>query len=190
MVRRFLGLVLVGVSVFCLTGCETFNEAFKQALEEGSNSENPNSEDYRPKFVVSINSVVEYPRAGDLEREIEGIDGKSVWINSVPIFSSMNISDARVVARPGNPDLCDLQFKTDRAGKLKWQVVSGNHRGDAVAFVVDGVYFGSFMPESLDDDNSDWITVRVGIDSVTANGIAKYAKKNYTHSHPNTASWF
>ncbi|WP_302454718.1 hypothetical protein, partial [Victivallis vadensis] len=73
MVRRFLGLVLVGVSVFCLTGCETFNEAFKQALEEGSNSENPNSEDYRPKFVVSINSVVEYPRAGDLEREIEGI---------------------------------------------------------------------------------------------------------------------
>ena len=61
---------------------------------------------------------------------------------------------------------------------------------DAVAFVVDGVYFGSFMPESLDDDNSDWITVRVGIDSVTANGIAKYAKKNYTHYHPNTASWF
>lgn len=42
MVRRFLGLVLVGVSVFCLTGCETFNEALKQALEEGSNSENPN----------------------------------------------------------------------------------------------------------------------------------------------------
>lgn len=115
MVRRFLGLVLVGVSVFCLTGCETFNEAFKQALEEGSNSENPNSEDYRPKFVVSINSVVEYPRAGDLEREIEGIDGKSVWINSVPIFSSMNISDARVVARPGNPDLCDPAVQ-DRPG--------------------------------------------------------------------------
>lgn len=190
MVRRFLQLVLVGLSVLYLTGCETFNEAFRQALEEGADSENPNSEDYRPKFVVSINSVVEYPRAGDLEREIEGIDGRSVWINSVPIFSSMNISEARVVARPGNPDLCDLQFKTDRAGKLKWQVVSGNHRDEAVAFVVDGVYFGSFLPESLDDDSSDWITARVGIDSVTANGIAKYAKKNYIHYHPNTTSWF
>lgn len=190
MARNFLILVTAILSLFYLTGCETFKEAFRQALEEGSSSENPNSDEYRPRYVISINSVVEYPRAGDLERQLEGINGESIWINSVPIFSSINISDARSIPRPGNPDICDLQFKTDRAGKLKWQVVLGNHRGDQVAFIVDGVYFNSFIPESLDDENSDWITVRIGIDSVTASGIVKFANKNYIHYHPNTSSWF
>ncbi len=193
MIRKFIGLVLAIVAVALglgLTGCEEFNEAIKQAFEEGNTSDNPNREEYRPRFVMTVNSLIQYPRAGEMEKEIDGIDGKTVWINSVPIFSSKNISDVRVVARPGDPDLCDLQCKTDRAGKLKWQVVSGNHRGEPVAFIVDGVYFGSFLPESLDDDESDWITVRIGIDSVTAGGIVKYAKKNYIHYHPSTTSWF
>lgn len=91
---------------------------------------------------------------------------------------------------PGNPEIFDLQFKVDRFGKLQWQLLSGNHNDEPVALVVDGVYFASFYPEPADDDASSWVTLRVGINPVTARGIARNAKKNYTNLNPDTSSWF
>ncbi len=188
--RRLLWLLPAVCSLFLIAGCEEFNQIMRDALnDESSFSDDPNSEDYQPRYVVGIFSIVRYPRASELEKEIQGLDGRTVWINTNQNFSSKNIRDARVVSRPGNPDLCDLQFRIDRFGKLQWQILAGRYRDEPVALVIDGIYFGSFIPETS-DRQPEWVTLRVGIDPVTAKGVVKYASKNYLYYNPDTRSWF
>ena len=54
--------------VFCTCGCEIIEEA----LEAGAlDTDNPNSDDYRPRYVVGVFSIVRYPRATDLEKPVQ-----------------------------------------------------------------------------------------------------------------------
>ena len=173
------------------TGCEAIKEAWDEAMDPDAEvTDNPNSTEYRRKYVVHVNSIVRHPsRAGELEKEIPTLDGKTVWINTNQLFSSKNIKDAKAVARPGNPDLFDLQFQVDRFGRLQWQLLSGNHAADPVALVVDGVFFASFYPEPVEGD-SNWVTLRVGVNGTTARGVARNAKKNYINLNPDVTHWF
>ena len=187
--RRFLFALLAAAAVLCFSGCEEFREA----MEDGSvNSDDPNSENYRPRFVAGVFSIVEYPRASDLERELPLPNGRTVWINTNQNFSSKNLREVKVIPRPGNPDVCDLQFRLDRAGKVQWQMLAGSNRETPVILVVDSRYAGKFIPELPGETgrNDDWVTLRVGIDHYTARGMAKFAKKNYVYYNPDTASWF
>ena len=187
--RRFLFVLLSAAAVLCFSGCEEFREA----MEDGAvNTDDPNSENYRPRFVAGVFTIVEYPRAGDLERELPMPNGRTVWINTNQNFSSKNLREVKVIPRPGNPDVCDLQFRLDRAGKIQWQMLAGNNRETPVILVVDSRYAGKFIPELPGETgrNDDWVTLRVGIDHYTARGMAKFAKKNYVYYNPDTASWF
>ena len=181
-------LLFSALMLLFLPGCEEFREA----LEDGSVSyDDPNSETYRPRFIVGIFSIVEYPRASDLEKELPLPNGRSVWINTNQNFSSKNLRDVRVIPRPGNPDICDLQFKLDRQGRIQWQILAGNNRENPVVLVVDSRYAGKFLPELPEDTGKDtWVTLRAGVDHYTARGVAKFAKKNYIYYNPDTASWF
>ena len=176
-------------ALFLFCGCEEFREA----LEDGSvNYDDPNNENYRPRFVVGVFSVVEYPRASDLEKELPMPNGRTVWINTNQNFSSKYLRDVRVIPRPGNPDACDLQFKLSRMGKVQWQLLAGSSREIPVVLVVDSRFAAKFIPELPADDGrqESWVTLRVGIDHYTARGIAKFAKKNYIYYNPDTGSWF
>ena len=190
MILRFFMMIALGIftaGAFC--GCAEFKE-FMEELEEDSYSENPNSDNYKPRYVVTICTIVKYPRAGDLEQEVQGLNGKSVWINTNQNFSSKNIKEAKVLPRPGDPNVCDLQFKLDRLGKLQWQILAGTHIEQQVAFIVDGIFYTGFIADPLPNDQERWVTLRVGINPYTAKGIVKFAKKNYTFYNPNTSSWF
>ena len=174
------------------SGCEAIQEAWEEAMDPDTEiTDNPNSSEYKRKYVIHVNSIVRHPtRSGELEREIPTLDGGTVWINTNQLFSSKNIRDARVVSRPGNPDLFDLPFLVDRFGKLQWQMLSGNYSSEQVALVVDGVYFGRFYPEPQMEGSGDWVTLRVGLNAVTARGIARNAKKNYINLNPDVMHWF
>lgn len=191
--KRFA--IWAGVALLILVllpGCEAIQEAWEEAMDPDAEiTDNPNSTEYKRKYVVHVNSIVRNPRrSGELEREIPTLDGGTVWINTNQLFSSKNIQDARVVSRPGNPDLFDLQFLVDRFGKLQWQMLSGNYNAEQVALVVDGVYFASFYPEPQMEGSGDWVTLRVGLNGVTARGIARNAKKNYINLNPDVMHWF
>ena len=182
----FLTPLLAASLVFC-GGCEILEEA----LEGGAfDSDNPNSEDYRPRFVVGIFSIVYFPRASDLEKPIRDLDGKEIYINTNQHFSSKNIKDVKIVVRPGNPELCDLKFKLDRLGKIQWQLLAGRYREEQVAFVVDGKLLARFVPELPEDDNAKWVFLRVGIDHFHAKNIVKFAKKNYIFFNPDSGNFF
>ncbi len=173
---------------FSLCGCELVNEAMDP--DNAINTDDPTGDNYEARFVVGIFGIVEYPRASRLERELQTASGESIWINRNQYFGSQHIKEARVVARPGNPDVCDLKFRMDRPGKIQWDILAGNHRGQQVVLVVDGRHMTNFIPENPDENNRNWVTLRVGIDPYTARGIAKYAKKNYAYYNPDSTSFF
>ncbi|MDR0932102.1 MAG: hypothetical protein LBM70_03670 [Victivallales bacterium] len=172
-------------------GCEAIQEAWEEAMDPDTEiTDNPNSTEYKRKYVVHINSIVKHhSRAGELEKEIPTLNGGTVWINTNQLFSSKHIKNAKAVARPGNPNLFDLQFEVDRFGRLQWQLLAGDHVSEQVALVVDGVYFASFYPELVKDDASAWVTLRVGLNAVTARGIARNAKNNYINLNPDVSHW-
>ncbi|MCQ2379649.1 MAG: hypothetical protein MJ025_01825 [Victivallaceae bacterium] len=185
MKSRLFTIALAMICLALLPGCEEFEDLMNET------SNDPNSEIYEPRFIVGIFSIIDYPRASALEREIESGDGKKIWINTNQCFSSKHLRKARVVARPGDPDSCDLQFKFDRMGKVQWEMLSGQHRGEPVVLVVDGRYVAKFIPEPPDDDSKNmWITLRVGIDPYTAKGVAKFAEKNYYYYNPDAKHWW
>lgn len=177
--------LLAAFLVFC-GGCDILEEAWEGSLS----SDNPNSEDYRPRFVVGIFSIVYFPRASDLEKPIRDLDGKEIYINANQNFSSKNIKEVRIVVRPGNPELCDLKFKLDRLGKIQWQLLAGRYREEQVAFVVDGKLLARFIPELPEDENANWVFLRVGIDHFHAKNIVKFAKKNYIFYNPDSGNFF
>ena len=188
MLKKLMPLTLLAVVLLGTPGCELINEAMD--AENAPGIDDPTSDDYDPRFVVGVFTVVKYPRATKLERELPTNTGESIWINSNQNFSSKHLKEAKIVPRPGNPDICDLKFKVDRPGRMQWEVLAGNHSGEEVVLVVDGRYMAHFIPEPPDENNRNWVTVRVGIDPYTARGIAKFAKKNYTHYNPDSASFF
>ncbi|MDR0932103.1 MAG: hypothetical protein LBM70_03675 [Victivallales bacterium] len=181
------------VILFATTGCEAFKEAWEESFStetyESTNSEKDAVDDQK-KYVISLNAIVKYPRATPNERDIPTPDGGTVWVNTNQLFGSRNIKSAKIVARPGQPDRYDLQLKVDRFGRLQWQLLSGNHSDEPIALIVDGVYFGSFHPDAPENDTTYWVTMRIGIDAVTARGIARNARKNYKSMNPNASSWF
>ena len=184
---KFLVPLLTVFLVFGCGGCDILEEA----LESGSfDSDNPNSDDYRPRFVVGVFSIVYYPRASELEKPIRDLDGKEIYINANQNFSSKNMRDAKIVVRPGNPELCDLKIKLDRLGKIQWQLLAGRYRDEQVAFVVDGKLLARFVPELPEDENANWVFLRVGIDHFHAKNIVKFAKKNYIHFNPSSSNFF
>lgn len=189
--KRFLHLFLAAAASLLLAAGTCGCEIIEEALEAGSlDSDNPNSEDYRPRFVVGIFSIVHFPRASELERPVQDLDGREIYINTNQNFSSKNLKDVKIVVRPGNPELCDLKFKLDRRGKIQWQLLAGRFRNEQVAFVVDGKLLARFVPELPENENDTWVFLRVGLDHFHAKNIVKFAKKNYIFYNPDASNFF
>ena len=188
MFTKLMRIFFMAVLAVSLCGCEAFMEAMD--ADNAVNAEDPTSDNYQARFVVGVFAIIEYPRASRLERELTTASGEKIWINRNQYFGSNHIKDAKVVARPGNPDICDLKFKMDRPGRTQWEILAGNHRGEEVVLVVDGRHMANFIPGDPDENNKNWVTLRVGIDPYTAKGIAKFAKKNYAFYNPDSTSFF
>ena len=189
--KKILNLIFLPLLLIMFAAGTGGCEIIEEALEAGAlDTDNPNSDDYRPRFVIGIFSIVQYPRATDLEKPIRDLDGREIYINANQNFSSKNLKDARIVVRPGNPELCDLKLKLDRRGKIQWQLLAGRFRDEQVAIVVDGKLLARFVPELPEDENDTWVFLRVGIDHFHAKNIVKFAKKNYVFFNPDSSNFF
>ena len=189
--KKILNLIFLPLLLIMFAAGTGGCEIIEEALEAGAlDTDNPNSDDYRPRFVIGIFSIVQYPRATDLEKPIRDLDGREIYINANQNFSSKNLKDARIVVRPGTPELCDLKLKLDRRGKIQWQLLAGRFRDEQVAFVVDGKLLARFVPELPEDENDTWVFLRVGIDHFHAKNIVKFAKKNYVFFNPDSSNFF
>ena len=171
-------------------GCEVFNEALQAELEYGS-SDRGSSDEFRPRFVVAVCSIVKYPRAQWLEQAVEH-NGKTIWINKNQHLDSKRIRRIRAIPRPGNPDVCDIELQLDPVGKTHWQMLVAAARGQEVAMMIDNRCVGTFVPEMPDSesDRIDWVRIRIGVDPYTAKGLVRFAPRNHDHYNPDASNWF
>ena len=189
-VSKLAVFLCAGVFLISFCGCEIVNEALQAELEYGS-SDRGSSEEFRPRFLIAVCSIVKYPRAQWLEQPVE-YNGRTFWINKNQLFDSKRIRRARAIPRPGNPDVCDLELQLDPVGKTHWQMLVASARGREVALMIDDRCVGTFIPEMPDSesDRIDWVRIRSGIDSYTARGVVRYAPKNHDHFNPDASNWF
>ena len=181
---------LIGTIIFAGGGCEIVQEALQEEFEHGSSSRG-SSEDFKPRFVLAVCSIVKYPPAQMIEQQVD-FNGTPIWINKNQLFDSKRVKKARAIPRPGNPDLLDFELKLDPLGKTHWQMLVATARGNEVALMIDKRCVATFVPEMPhnDSDRIDWVTIRAGVDTYTARGVVRFAERNHVHFNPDAGNFF
>lgn len=133
----------------------------------------------QPRYVISFHEIIKYPRASDIERPIDTLDGKKIYININQFVHSSDIMDARLIKLPNNENYYNLRLKFSRSGAIRWHSMAINFRGREVAMLLDGHYLASLIAQPLEDDEDEWVVIRGPFDAVTARGIRRNAARNY-----------
>jgi hypothetical protein len=186
--------LLVIFAVFAAAGCESLNLTWDDVLgrskSDSSSAESPSSSKYEPKYAMTFHQVVEYPRAESIEKEIVTFDGKKLYINSNFFVSSREVMRAKMIERKDQKDFYDLSLNLSRRGKMRWMNMVVNFQHSEIAVMLDGMYYKSFTPEVITDEETEWVLVPGPFDPVTAKGIVKYAEKNYDYYNPDSRKSF
>lgn len=177
--KFFLFAPLLAAATLLFCGCEQFAEAWEEAISGSSSSDSE-----KTRYTIAICGEVQYPRAGEMETEITTFDGKSIWIKRLPVLTSSNIQEVTLTPNTAKPNHFDLVLKLTGRGAMLWSQMVGHYQDTPVVLLIDGVYQCRFIPRPLRDENSVYAVIPGPFDSVTANGVQKYSKKNYNTLSP------
>lgn len=173
--KSFYCLLVVGLfgAVF---GCRPedirkFEEILKKKMPE-------------PKRIITVNSIVKYPRAKELEKEIPTFTGRTIWVNTNSFIHSKSVQDIELIPRDPEGHFYDLKLKLNNHGRLIWMQLSAGYSYQKLAFVVDGMFYRSFIPKPLiqkekDGEEESYAIIEGPFDKYTADEIKKYATSNY-----------
>jgi len=185
--------LLVIFAAFAVAGCESLNLSWDDILgrdKNGNTTAESATGKYEPKYAMTFHQVVEYPRAESIEKEVVTFDGKKLYINSNFFVSSREVIRAKMIERKDQKDFYDLSLNLSRRGKMRWMNMVVNFRNSEIAIMLDGMYYRSFTPEVITDEDTEWVLVPGPFDPVTAKGIVKYAEKNYDYYNPDSRKSF
>ena len=133
-----------------------------------------------PKAVVSIHSIVKYPRGeNSIERKIMSYTGEECCIKTLSLLSSKEITRVRIQPRESDPDMYDLYLTLTDRGRKMWIGLSVAHKGAQLAFVIDGMLYRKFTPRMLYDDVTQEIMIDGPFDPATALEIMNNAAKTH-----------
>ncbi|MDD5727760.1 MAG: hypothetical protein PHV59_04265 [Victivallales bacterium] len=170
MLKKILLLTVMSGMLF-FTGCELLEQSMKEVPET--------------RYVLSLHKVVRYPRAKDLERKIASFDGREFWINTNPFFHSKNVEKVELIPSKEKKGFYDLQLQLDYNGVMKWLQMSNEFKNEELALLIDGHFAKLYKPDQLSDEEDNLVLLNGPFDKVTANGVKKYARKNYYYFNPN-----
>ncbi len=182
-------LLIFGAAVLAfLCGCDSLK--IDESEEAFDNKASSSIFDKKPKYVISFHEIIKYPRASDIERPIDTLDGKKVYININQFVHSSDIMDARLIKLPNNKDYYNLRLRFSRSGAIRWHSMAINFKGREVAMLLDGNYLTSLIAQPLEDDEDEWVVIRGPFDAVTARGIMHNAARNYGIYNPDPDKLF
>ena len=180
-IKRYLIFLSTLFTVSLLfTSCETLNSTNK--TEDNSEIEIKDL----PRWTVSINEIVKYPRASQGEIEVPTFSGRTIWVRRHYELNSKSIESIKKISDPDRPGYYNLQVKLDRHGSLVGMRLCSDTTHAPWAFLVDGTYYRSveFKEPPVENDFSE-IIIKGPFDKSLATFIAKYSEPNYEHFHPN-----
>jgi len=173
--RHLLWLVVLGLGCLLVSGCEI--EKWARSDDKGASAED--KDDSQPHYVISVNEIVKYPRAEQLEREVATYDGRTIWVNTNPYLHSRNIETIELVPDPDQKGFYHLKCKLNRRGKMLWMQMAAQFANRQMAFLVDGVFYRAFTPQPLQNEEVGTVIIDGPFDVYTAKTLQKYAPANY-----------
>lgn len=186
MKTRIFGLSAMAALVLALLGvCGC--EAMKQQMN-ADGTEGP----YEPRYVLSCHDFIQYPRGmSNLERKARAFDGTEVYYNANQFLSSEHIEEARAIPVANKPEMRRILLKLNRRGRLNWQMAYQHAKTKRMLVLLDGGLVGDFIPVTASSPDQEWFELDCEFDSVIADGIVKYAPKNFEYYNPDQKkSWF
>jgi len=134
--------------------------------------------------VISLHKIVKYPRAKILHRTIEGFDGIPISVNVNSFAHSKVIKKIELIERDSKITSYDLKIFFNRAGRLRWMQLSAGFRSEPMAFVIDGVFYRTFLVKPMigeyDNDEDTCVVIKGPFDETTANELKKWAPINFS----------
>lgn len=175
MPEKFKLIKLIALTaVIALTSCETLNL---------NKNDNDIDTEELPKWTISINEVVRYPRASAGEREIPTFSGQTIWVRKFYEFNSKVVENASVVPTD-NPNEFNLRLKLNRQGSLVAMRLCNDKLHPPWGISIDGVYYTNIKvqkPSDTKPDDYSEIIVLGPFSKELAEAIAKYSEANYKH---------
>ncbi len=176
--KRMFSAVAAGAAAIFLMGASSCEEMLADP-DKYFNDE----VDQTPSYVVSIHDIIKYQRGDMMEKEVESFAGGTVCVNKNSYLHSRDFVKIGMVQRKNDPDFFDLIITLSDRGQKIWSALSVNMRAKGssseLAFVIDGMYYRSFKPELLTDNETMIVTVEGPFDPATANGLVKNSERNY-----------
>ena len=175
---RIFSIFAAGAAALFLTGATSCEEVLNNP-----DAYFDNEIDQTPSYVITMHDIIKYRRGDMMEKELESFSGGTVCVNKNSYLHSRDIMKIGMVQRKSDPEFFDLIITlTDRGQKI-WSALSVNMsaKGSSseLAFVIDGMYYRSFKPELLTDNETIIVTVEGPFDPATAKGLVKNSERNY-----------
>ena len=134
----------------------------------------------KPKRVITINQIVKYPRAKEIEKEIDTVTGMKIWINTHAFIHSKSIEKIELIPRDEEGKRYDLKLFLSNHGKIVWMQLSASYSYRKLAFVIDNVFYRSFTPYPIEKDK-DYAIIKGPFDKFTAEELKKYSETNFEY---------
>lgn len=140
----------------------------------------------KPEYLISINEIIKYPRATQLEKEIPTIAGTTKWINTAPYLFSNCIRMIETIPNENDKNFMDLKLELNSRGKLLWNQLSADIMYKDLGFVVNDVLYRRLNSDMIlkDKEKDEIILLKLKLDPVTAKCIADASKSNYKYFNP------
>jgi len=144
----------------------------------------------KPKNEITINQIIKYPRARKIERQIETFSGRTIWININSFIHSNVIKKIELAPNKSKNGFYDLKLFMNRRGRLRWMQLSTGFKNQPLAFVIDGIFYRSFIPKPMvgdydNDENTTYVVIEGPFDKGTAEALVKSAPTNFTYFYDN-----
>ncbi|MCF7792288.1 MAG: hypothetical protein K9M56_09880 [Victivallales bacterium] len=164
---------VLGLLLLFISGCETLDMDFGMSGDI-------------PKWTVSINEIVKYPRGTLGEKKVQSFDGRPIWVRKHYEFCSKSIKSIEAIPSEEKEGFYKLRLKLDRHGALVAMRLCNDPAHDPWALLINGVFYRTvdFADAPLNNDHTE-IELPGPFGSTVANNLEKYSKENYEYYHRN-----
>lgn len=172
--RYNLRFFLLSLLIISLASCNTFK------------TDKNIDEEELPKWTITINELVKYPRASIGEKEIPTFSGKTIWVRKHYEFNSKSIEEVTAVPT-SDPAEFNLGLKLDKHGSLIAMRLCNEKIHPPWGVSIDGAYYKTITVSKAQDtkvDDYSEIIIEGPFTKELTDAIIKYSEPNYKHFHP------
>lgn len=176
---KILSKFLFAASVVFVSSCEeiTMDNIDEQTLLDPEQW-SLEMENLPLENLVSIHEIIKYRRGEDNELMMPSSFEGDVCVNNKQLLDSTEIKSVKKLPVP-DEDTFNLQLDLTDRGRKRWIGLSIAHKGEQLAFAIDGTVYRRFVPRQIYDDTTTSIIIDGPFDKITAEKLEKFSRPNF-----------